>query len=118
MTNDGNVTNMATFRGVPIHASSHFTWAGKVGVVDASDLGQLEAGPVWGHWPTGPVGFLVTSAKTGRNVLFKLVDVTRDREREVVARHYESVGAVDLARCLTKRPEALPEAVHITIYND
>lgn len=98
------------------HAASCFSWFDpKHGVVDASDLGCVA-----GRSPFSQVfddaadrGCVLYSARTGRHVLFTLLEVLRDREGDITGWVLTDAGEIR-GRSLVY----VPSEIKITIYND
>lgn len=85
---------------VPVHAGSMFNWNGQHGCADISDF----RGPLTGrlYVDACDVGFVVTSGRTGRKVVFTLVaGPSKDRDSEVGSYDFKST-----------------EGFCITIFND
>lgn len=78
---------------VPKRSSRDFTWRGKVGVVEASDLGKQEiGGRVYDD--ACDYGFDLRSEKTGLTLLMTESGVDRDGEQEVTGWRFKSAGMI------------------------
>lgn len=90
---------------IPVHDGRKFTWDGRHGFAEASDLDCAGHRPIHSCvWPdAADVGFRVKSHKTGKMVLFTCHKTQID-DGEVVGWEYRSYGEI--------------EAFMITIEND
>lgn len=92
---------------LPIHSARKFTWDGDHGTCDASDFGGADIdGRVWSV--ACDVGFIVESPRTGRRVLFTLVEEITVRGGLLEATVYASVSRIP----------GHPAPLTITIVND
>lgn len=70
---------------LPVHDSRIFTWSGKTGCIEASDLPRAAAFVGRVYDDAVDVGFHVKSHRTGRTMLFVEVEPAKNSEGEVVA---------------------------------
>lgn len=92
---------------IPVHAGDQFTWNGREGTIEASDLGPSIHNRVYDD--ACDVGFYVKSHKTGERKLFVL-DKPVVWDGETVAWVYKSAQSY--------RERDVAEPVKITVFND
>lgn len=78
---------------VPKRDSTLFTWEGKLGVCEASDLGRQEiGGRVYDD--ACDYGFDLTSKRTGVTLLMTEAGVDKDREGDITGWRFKSAGMI------------------------
>lgn len=79
---------------IPMHNGKRFSWNGKRGCAEVSDL-SCSSGETWGRvwYDAADVGFHVKSHRTGRVELFTLQAEHRDRDGDVT--NWTFVAATD-----------------------